>query len=255
MFVIYEQFLCLLWNSMFYTILKQANYDEEEFNKKLDSFVDLSKLDELTDEGGKSMETSELIDITVEGILKLGEELTIPYPLNYFIFTKLSRNLFTSDSLKEGKVMNEVELKAISNNLYSFMNDILNIKPPFDYAIWMNLIWENFLVNEKNFKNDKNEVNFAWLSLSSILLKKVGSHKTKVLQCRLISIDLLHVYKVPLEKFDFSKPNMAKLLNRMENSSVLLPTIRITKELLKDYKNVFANNTTVMKLIINLYKC
>ena len=51
-------------------------------------------------------------------------------------------------------------------------------------------------------------------------LNKVGNHKTKVLQCRLISIDLLHVYKVPLEKFDFSKPNMVKLLNRIENSSV-----------------------------------
>jgi hypothetical protein len=52
-FYIYEQLMCILWNSIFYILLAKANYNQKYFTAYLQKFISLEKLDELTEEGGK----------------------------------------------------------------------------------------------------------------------------------------------------------------------------------------------------------
>lgn len=254
-FTIYEQLMCVLWNSIFYIKLRQSNYNEKTFERELLQFVSLSKLNELTDEDGQSIDSVELIDITKNALVNLGEPFNLPFPLNYYFFAKLSRNLFNSDSVKKDTVVTEAELSDLGNNLFAFMDDILNIKPPYDYVIWINIIFEYYLSDQKDYTTDKNNEAYAYLTIVSVLLKKLSSHKSKILKSRLISVDLLHVYQVPIDtELDFSFPNLIKLLQRLENATILLPTLRITKDLLTDYKNNFENNVSILRLILNIFK-
>ena len=255
MFVVYEQFMWIVWNSMFYIKLRQANFNETGFESLIDAFVSLETLDELTDEDGSSVHNTEFVDITIKSIGKLGEAFYFPFPLNCFMFVKMSRNFFTSETIAEGKIMNEEKLDQLGNDLYPFIEDILSIKPPYDFVIWLNIIWEFFLSEQRDFRTDKNEEVYSWLSLMAELLKKVSNNSNKILQCRLISVDLLHVYKIPTDKpLEFINLNILKLLNRVENSTIMLPALRITKDILINYKANFENNDTILKLIINTFK-
>ena len=168
----------------------------------------------------------------------------------------MSKCLFTFDSIKSDKIITEEEVTQLGNNLFAFLDDIMNIKAPFDYVIWINMIWENFIGSHTDYTTANHEEVYAWLTTIASLLKKASTHTDKILKCRLISVDLLHVYKIPIGKpLDFTNINLSKLLDRIENSIIMLPTMQITKELLVDYKTHFENNIPILKLILNVFKC
>jgi hypothetical protein len=254
-FVVYEQLVAIVWNSIFYIKLQEANFDEAVFKKILKQTVPLEKLEELTDEGGKTIESVELIDITMQAINDLQNKFKLPFPLNYYLFSKLSKSLFTSKLLKKEDIITDEEVFQIGNDLFAFMDDILNIKAPFDYIIWINMIFENFLQDYTDYTTAENKDIYSWLTIITSLLQKASVHSSKILKCRLISVDLLHVYKIhPSSPLDFTSINLQKLLFRLENSIILLPTLRITKSLLIDYKSHFENNLPTLKLILNVFK-
>ena len=82
MFITYEQLMCIIWNSIFYIKLQQANYNENEFEALMESFVSFEMLDQLTDEDGSSIRNTDFVDLTIKSINKLGETFYLPFPLN-----------------------------------------------------------------------------------------------------------------------------------------------------------------------------